>query len=141
MSRLDCSSKINSTCFYHDFYFILYIFFLLSTLPRNCSFLFFPFTFRLDSQFLYTEPSSRLWYPFCISNGTKKHFWMINIFYYRRTFFTRFLSLLLAKFQCGVSLCFFFWRKSKFFSFLPTIKKGRRRRRRKKSSMAYRKSW
>lgn len=66
-------------------------------------FLFFPFlfvaAFLLDSTLSYnpyTEPSSRLWYPFCISNGTKKHFWMINIFYYRRAFFilTLYFSLI-----------------------------------------------
>ena len=100
---LDGISKINSTFvitaaamnwsfYFSSFLLLLYIlfFFLLSVRSPFDSLLhviFFSFFFPLTDAIRnsYTEPSSRLWYPFCFSNGTKKHFRMINIFNYRQT--------------------------------------------------------
>lgn len=86
------------------FYFIFP--FLLDSPSKNILYVhsssFCLLSFLYVNSLPYTEPSSRLWYPFCISNGTKKHFWMINIFHYRQTSFalSRPSSI--------------FWRKSKF---------------------------
>lgn len=88
--------------------FVVFPFGPLSLDSTHCCML-FSFIFSSSTQNPYTEPSSRrLWYPFCFSNGTKKHFRMINIFNYRQTLWL-FSS-------CAV----FISRTEKFFVFPPS---------------------
>lgn len=77
-----CISKINSTCYvdhnsssneFESFVFLccflLFFFLSVHSPSTHCCML---FSFSLLSYWnLYNEPSSRLWYPFCFSNGTK----------------------------------------------------------------------